>query len=86
MKRTVFTGCRTALLTAMKEDLSVHYEALGKLIAYQIEHNAAVLIIPGTTGKSAPLSDKEHLKSRLCRQAGTLLHGHGCGRMLSAVM
>lgn len=63
MKKTVFTGCGTALVTPMKDDLSVNYEALGKLVEFQIENGADALIIAGTTGESATLSDKEHLQT-----------------------
>ena len=36
MKKTIFTGAATAIVTPMKKDGSVDYEAYGRLIDWQI--------------------------------------------------
>ena len=59
MKKTVFTGMGTAIVTPMKEDLSVDYEALGKLIDFQIAQGIDAIVAVGTTGESATLEPWE---------------------------
>lgn len=58
---SVFTGAGVALITPMKEDLSVNYEKLEELIEYQISNHTDAIIICGTTGESSTLTTKEHL-------------------------
>ena len=59
MKNTVFTGMGTAIVTPMKEDLSVDYEALGRLIDFQIDQGIDAIVAVGTTGESATLEPQE---------------------------
>ena len=59
MKNTIFTGMATALVTPMKADLSVDYEALGRFIDFQIEKGIDALVAVGTTGESATLEPSE---------------------------
>ena len=59
MKKTIFTGAGTALITPLTEK-GVDYEAFGKLINWQIEKGIDALIICGTTGEGSTLSDEEH--------------------------
>lgn len=61
MKKTIFTGIATALITPLTED-GVDYERLGNLIDWQIEQGIDGLVICGTTGESSTLSDDEHRK------------------------
>lgn len=63
MKPVVFTGSAVALVTPMHEDLSVNYEELGKLIRFHLENQTDALLVAGTTGESATLTDEEHLKT-----------------------
>lgn len=58
-KNPVFRGVATALITPLTE-AGVDYEALGKLIDWQIEEGVAALVIAGTTGEGSTLSDAEH--------------------------
>jgi len=58
----VFTGAGVAIITPMKEDLSVNYEELEKLIDYQVENGTDAIIICGTTGESSTLTIEEHLE------------------------
>ena len=60
MKETVFRGAATAMITPMREDGSVDYEAMGRLIDWQIEQGIDALLIAGTSGEVSTLSDEEH--------------------------
>lgn len=52
-------GCGTALVTPFKEDQSVDFEALTKLVEFQISEGIDFLVPCGTTGESATLDDDE---------------------------
>lgn len=60
MRKTIFTGAATALITPFTED-GVNFEALGNIIEQQIENNIDALVICGTTGEAATMPDREHL-------------------------
>ncbi|MBE9578709.1 MULTISPECIES: 4-hydroxy-tetrahydrodipicolinate synthase [Moraxella] len=53
-------GSMTALVTPMTADGAVDYDALARLIEWQIESGTHALVAVGTTGESATLSMKEH--------------------------
>lgn len=57
----LFKGSGVALVTPFKSDGSIDYQALRKLIDFQINNNTDAIIITGTTGESATLSYIEHL-------------------------
>ena len=59
MKNTIFTGMASAIVTPMKADLSVDYEALGRFIDFQIENGIDAIVAVGTTGESATLEPAE---------------------------
>jgi 4-hydroxy-tetrahydrodipicolinate synthase len=54
----MFQGLGTALITPFKEDLSVDYKALRKIVGFQLSASVDSLIVLGTTGE-APAIDKE---------------------------
>ncbi len=56
----IFTGAGVAIVTPMNMDGSVNYEKLAQLIDFQIENGTDSIIICGTTGESATLSEEEH--------------------------
>ena len=60
MKNTIFTGAGVAIVTPMNADGSVNYDCLGELIEEQIANGTDAVIICGTTGESATLTDEEH--------------------------
>lgn len=62
MKAKIFKGAATALVTPMKPDGSISYETLSGLIDYQLKHHADAVVIGGTTGESASLSERELLE------------------------
>lgn len=57
----IFKGAGVALVTPMKEDLSVDYEKLEELVNFHVENGTDAIIICGTTGEAATLSHEEHL-------------------------
>ncbi len=59
MKKQIFTGAGTALITPMK-DGKIDFEKFGLLIEDQIKNSIDALIVCGTTGESATLNDAEH--------------------------
>lgn len=60
MKKTIFTGAGVALVTPLNEK-GVDFDALGKLIDFQIENGTDALFVCCTTGEAPTLEDKEHL-------------------------
>ena len=58
----IFTGSGVAIVTPMREDGSVNYEAFGALIDYQIAHGTDAIITCGTTGESAVMDYDEHCR------------------------
>ena len=59
MKRLIFKGAGVAIVTPFDED-GINFDELGKLIDYQIENSTDAIIIAGTTGESAAMTDEEH--------------------------
>ena len=58
MKQTIFKGVATALITPMTST-GVDYDALGRLIDFQIAGGINALVAVGTTGESATLTPDE---------------------------
>ena len=58
MKKVLFTGCGTAIVTPFTED-GINYEEFQKLIEYQIEGHADAIIVCGTTGESSTMTLEE---------------------------
>ncbi len=57
----VFTGAGVAIVTPMKANGEVDYEAFAKLIEFQVENGTDAIIVCGTTGEASTLSHEEHL-------------------------
>ena len=57
-KKEIFKGVATALITPFKND-TIDKEALERLINMQIDGGVEALVIGGTTGEAATLSDTE---------------------------
>lgn len=62
MKNTVFTGAGVAIITPMNADGSINYEEFGRIIDFQIDNGTDSIIVCGTTGESATMTDEEHVK------------------------
>ncbi|CAA0224708.1 4-hydroxy-tetrahydrodipicolinate synthase [Tenacibaculum maritimum] len=54
-----FIGTGVALVTPFNNDLSVDYDALIKLVEYNIENGTNYLVINGTTGESGTITEEE---------------------------
>jgi len=67
MKELLGTG--VALVTPFNEDKSVDYNALERLVNYQIDNGINYLVVLGTTGEPATLTaeEKEQVKNTIIR-------------------
>ena len=62
MKNTIFTGAGVAIATPMNADGSINFDKLGELIDFNIDNGTDAIIICGTTGESATMTDEEHIE------------------------
>ena len=62
MSRINLRGVGVAFITPFKEDESVDYEALIRLVDYQIQNNTDYLVVLGTTAETATLTEEEKTK------------------------
>lgn len=58
----IFKGSGVAIVTPFKADGSVNYDKLEELVNYHCDNGTDSIIICGTTGESATLSEEEHLE------------------------
>ena len=58
----IFTGAGVAIITPFHEDGSINYDQLKKLGDYQCENGTDSIVICGTTGESATMTEEEHLE------------------------
>ena len=58
----IFKGAGVAIITPMKDNLEVNYEKLDEILEEQISAQTDSIIICGTTGESATMSEEEHMK------------------------
>ena len=59
MSKPKFTGTGVALITPFKQDRSIDFAALEKLIHFNIENGIDYFVVLGTTGESVTLSSEE---------------------------
>ncbi len=57
----IFRGAGVAITTPMKDNFDVDYEGLETNINFQIDHGTDAIIIVGTTGEGATLTEEEHV-------------------------
>ena len=72
MKKTIFKGMASAVVTPMNEN-GVDYEAFGRFIDFQIEKGINALVVVGTTGENAtlePWEQKEVIRFAVEHTAG----------------
>lgn len=67
----MFAGCHTALITPLREDGSIDYAGLERLIEFQIANRIRGVLAVGTTGESPTLLWEEHneVVERTCKLA-----------------
>ena len=61
MKTPVFCGSSVALVTPFTPEGKVNYAKFHELVDMQIAGGTAAIVVCGTTGESATLSDEEHI-------------------------
>ena len=59
----IFEGAGVAIVTPMKENLEVNYDKLEELLEEQIAGGTDAIVICGTTGESATLTEEEHMRT-----------------------
>ena len=62
MIQTKLKGMGVALITPFKADESVDYEALARLVDYQLQNNTDFLCVLGTTAETPTLTEDEKKK------------------------
>ena len=65
MKKILFKGCGTAIVTPFTKD-GVNLEEFKKLVNYQIENEVDAIIVCGTTGESATMTHDEKIATIKC--------------------
>ena len=72
-RMSIFTKAGVAIITPFKEDdLSVNYDAFAELIDFQIDNGTDCIIVCGSTGEAATMTEQEHLDvHRLYQKART---------------
>lgn len=59
----IFEGAGVAIVTPMNENLEVNYDKLEELLEEQIAGGTDAIVICGTTGESATLTEEEHMRT-----------------------
>lgn len=57
----IFKGAGVAIITPMKDNLEVNYDKLDEILEEQIAAGTDSIIICGTTGESATMTEQEHI-------------------------
>lgn len=65
MKKLLFKGCGTAIATPFNKE-GVNLEEFSKLVENQIKDGVDAIIVCGTTGESATMTEEEKLKTIEC--------------------
>ena len=58
---TIFKGAGVAIITPFHADGSINYDKLDELINYHCENATDAIVICGTTGESATMTEAEHM-------------------------
>ena len=59
----IFKGAGVAIVTPMKENLEINYDKLDEMLEDQIAGGTDAIIICGTTGESATMTEAEHMET-----------------------
>ena len=60
MKTVIFRGMASAIITPMTKD-GIDYDALGRLLEFQIENGINGIVVMGTTGENATIEPEDQL-------------------------
>lgn len=58
----IFTGAGVAIVTPFNKDESINYDKLDELIDFHCNNGTDSIIICGTTGESATMTEEEHME------------------------
>lgn len=58
---SIFKGAAVAIITPFNDDLTVNYDEFKKIIDDQINNGTDAIVVCGTTGEPATMSEEEHL-------------------------
>ena len=89
MKKIIFKGCGTAIVTPFTED-GVNFEEFGKILEDQITNHVDAIIVCGTTGEASTMTEserKETIKFAVDKVAGRVpvIAGTGSNNTKAAV-
>lgn len=89
MKKIIFKGCGTAIATPFDEN-GVNFKVFGDLIEKQISEGVDAIIVCGTTGEAATMTDKERkdtIKFAVDKVAGrvAVIAGTGSNNTAAAI-
>lgn len=59
MKDIIFKGCATAIVTPFDEENKINFDEFRKLVNFQIDNGVNTIVVCGTTGEAATLSNEE---------------------------
>ena len=65
---SIFTGAGVAIVTPMKANGEINYDKLAELLDFQINNSTDAIVICGTTGESATMTEKEHVEAIMLRR------------------
>ena len=65
MKKIIFKGCGTAIATPFNEQ-GVNLDEFAKLVEDQIQNEVDSIIVCGTTGEAATMTEQERLQTIEC--------------------
>ena len=87
----IFKGAGVALVTPFHEDESINYKALERLIEGQIEGHTDAIIVCGTTGEPATMTEEERLSVidfvvKKVNKRVPVIAGTGCNNTRNAVV
>jgi len=60
MKKTIFKGVATAIITPFDANGKIDYNKFAELVEFQINEGVNALVVCGTTGEASTLTDDEH--------------------------
>ena len=58
----IFTGAGVAIATPFKQNGEVNFDEFGRQIEFQIANGTDAIIVCGTTGEAATMSEREHMQ------------------------
>ena len=66
MSKPVFVGAAVAIITPFYEEGGINFDELKRLIEFQIEQKIDAIVICGSTGEAATMTEDEHIAAIKC--------------------